>query len=627
MAGGPVDQVRAHLDIVDVISERVALKKAGKTFKGLCPFHTEKTPSFIVFPESQNWHCFGCGKGGDIFGFVMQSQNVGFSDALAMLAARAGVELRPRRQDVKTVEADARLLAVNEGALAYFRSMLSGTTGARARAYVEGRDISPESVEAFELGFAPDIGSGVAHRLLQEGHQRADILLAGIAGENESGGLYDRFRNRLIFPIRDAAGRLVGFGGRALAPDVQPKYLNTPQTPLFDKGGSLYLLDRAKSEIRRGGQAVIVEGYMDALMAHQHGFRNVVASLGTSITDRQVSLLKRYAAELLFALDPDVAGQEATARGLSVAMGALDREATPVISWKGFVDFAYKLKTTIKIISLPKGKDPDELFKSRPEEWLRLVREAVPVQDFFLARVKARHDLTTAAGKMAAVEEAMAVIAEIPEPVQQAHYVQRLASLVGIEEAFLLQQVRQRKRRAQAGAGAARARAVEPIADPEAYCLALLLKQPSLLSNEPTLREQDFQDPAHRELFRELAVRAWRGLDGAELLEELRRDLDEPLRESLESLMELQARQPVHFEHPLDKEYRSAVVALQLSCLASRRQQLEAMQSSTEGEPDPAESAGMAEMQKQIAEEAHRLKLLGGVLPLRAIHKEVRHGG
>ena len=627
MAGGPADQVRARLDIVDVISEKVPLKKAGKTLKGLCPFHTEKTPSFIVFPDSQRWHCFGCGAGGDVFGFVMQSQNLGFGEALTLLAARAGVELRKEHRDVKAEEAEDRLFAINEAAVTYFRSMLAGPAGTRARAYLDGREITAESVEAFELGYAPDGGASLAHHLIQQGFQRADVLLVGIAGESESGGLYDRFRNRLIFPIRDISGRLIGFGGRALSSESQPKYLNTAQTPLFDKGGSLYLLDRAKQEIRRSGQAVIVEGYVDALMAHQHGFRNVVASLGTALTDRQVSLIKRYATELIFALDPDVAGQEATARGLEVAMGALDREATPVPTWKGFIDFSYKLKTNIRILSLPKGNDPDDLIKRHPDEWRRLVQEAAPVQDFFLARVRSRHDLATAAGKMAAVEEAMAVIAEIPEPVQQAHYVQRLASMVGMEEAILLQQVRHRKRRAQAGLAPVARRPADPATDAETYCMALLLKQPALLNGEVKLKESDFQDAALREIFKSFVALAWRGYEASELVEVLRKDLDEPLRETLNGLIELRTQKPVHFEDPLDKAYRSAVVSLQLGSLALRRQQLESMQSDIEGEPAEGDIAHMVQMEKQIAEEAHRLKLLGGILPLRAIHKEVRHGG
>ena len=560
--------------------------------------------------------------------FVMQSQNLGFVEALQLLAARAGVELHQERREVRTDGTEDRLCAINEAAATYFQSMLVGPMGARARAYVEGRQISPESVKAFQLGYAPDGGAGLAHHLLQEGFQRADILQAGVAGENETGGLYDRFRGRLIFPIRDSNGRLVGFGGRALSSDAQPKYLNTSQTPLFDKGGNLYLLDRAKQEIRQTGQAVIVEGYVDALMAHQFGFKNVVASLGTALTDRQVSQLKRYASELLFALDPDTAGQEATARGLTVAMDALDRVSTPVPTWRGFVNYVYKLKTAIRIIALPKGNDPDDLIRHNPDEWRRLVKEAVLVQDFFLSRVKERHDLSTAAGKSAAVEEAMAVIAEIPEPVQQAHYVQRLANLVGIEEAFLLQQMRQRRRRAtQREVSGPAKRPTELVADVESYCVALILKEPSLVESDPRLTEHDFQDPAYQEIFRRLGECAGHGMTGQEALESLRSGLDGPLDESLERLVELQTKYSIHFEEPLGNAFKSAAVTLLLGNLELRRRQLEAMQTSNEDEPDSVEGVGLTVLEKRITEEIHRLRLLGGFVPLRAIHKEVRHGG
>ena len=631
MAGTEVDQIKARLDIVDVVSERVALKKAGKTLKGLCPFHVEKTPSFVVFPETGTWHCFGCGAGGDMFAFVMRSQNVEFGGALEILAARAGVELRPRTPEDQAPEGVKVLYAINEAAARYFGSMLVGPAGAHARAYLKGRGISGDSVEAFGIGFAPDSGAGLAHHLLQEGFERSQILQAGLAGESESGGLYDRFRARLIFPIRDAAGKPVGFGGRALSSEFGPKYLNTPQTPVFDKGGCLYAIDKARQEIRRSGQAVIVEGYMDAIMAHQHGFRNVVASLGTAVTERQVSQLKRLASELCFALDADAAGQEATARGLAVAMEALDRDAIPVPGWKGFVDYVYKLKTTIKIIGLPEGRDPDDVIRGNAADWQRLVREAVPVQDFFLDRVTRKHDLSSASGKAAAVEEAMGVIGQIPEPVQQAHYMQRLAALVGVDEAILLQQAGRGRRRTPARpASPAPVAQVQPVVDAESYCLALLLKAPHLLEGGPELSEEHFTDPAYREIFCRLVKyrSSERGdEDPSALVERLREGLAWPFRDSLERLLELEARYPVHFQEPLERSFRSAAVTLLLGSLAVRRQQLEAMQSQMEDEPDPVESARLLEMERQLAVEIHRLKLLGGILPLRAIHKEVRHGG
>ncbi len=631
MAGDVVDQIKARLDLVDVVSEKVLLKKAGKTLKGLCPFHVEKTPSFIVFPETGTWHCFGCGAGGDLFNFVMQSEKLGFAEALAMLAARSGVELPKGQRESHSDDSLGKLYAVNEAAANHFRAMLDSPAGTHARNYLQERAIFTESVEQFQLGFAVDAGAGLAHHLLQQGFGRSEILEAGLAGENESGGLYDRFRGRLIFPIRDAAGKLVGFGGRGLSKDARPKYLNSPQTPIFDKGGCLYAVDRARQEIRQTGQAVIVEGYVDALMAHQHGYRNVVAALGTAVTDRQLSLLKRWASELCFALDPDEAGQEATARGLTVAMGALERTATPIPTWKGLVDYVYKLKTAIKIIGLPSGRDPDEVIRQDPARWRQLVQEAVPVEEFFLERVRRRHDLSTASGKAAAVEEAMAVIGEIPEPVQQAHYVQRLSSMVGIEESILLQQVRQRRRHRPAEARtAARGGGGQTEADLEAYCLAVILKSPALLKREPRLKEEHFINPAYREIFRRISEHPQAGkeeLQATEMLEWLRAEPEGPLRETLEELLTMQSQHPVRFLDQLEEAYKSAAVSLVLSGLQLRKQQIEEAWASREADWDAAEIAALERAEYEIAVESHKLKLLGDTKPLRSIHKEVRHGG
>jgi len=490
--------------------------------------------------------------------------------------------------------------------------------------YLRGRKISAESIEAFELGFAADSGAALAHHLLQQGFGREDILRSGLAGESESGALYDRFRARVIFPIRNASGKLVGFGGRSLSQQVQPKYLNTPQTAIFDKGGCLYLIDKARQEIKRTGRAVIVEGYIDALMAHQHGFRNVVASLGTAVTERQISQLKRLASELCFALDPDTAGQEATARGLVVAMDALDHDTIPVPNWKGFVEYAYRLKTAIKIISLPEGHDPDELIRESGSEWERLVNEAVPVQDFFIERVRQKYDLSTASGKSAAVEEAMGVIAIIPEPVQQAHYVQRLATMVGVPEAILLQQVRRGRRRGDATIPSAPTTA-EPSLDVEAYCLALLLREPALIDHEPRLQAEDFSNPIYQEIFRKVVQ--CRTCDRDKFVEMVKGSLVEALQDGLDGLLLLQHRHPVLFQGQLESAYKSAAVNLLLRGLSLRKQELEALRFEGDAKADPEETIKVAKMEQQIAREIHRLKLLGCTLPLRAIHKEVQHGG
>ncbi|MGE5620407.1 MAG: DNA primase [Sphingomonadaceae bacterium] len=631
MAGGVVDQIRARVDVVDVISEKVTLKKAGKSLKGLCPFHVEKTPSFIVFPETGTWHCFGCGAGGDLFTFVMRSENVQFGEALALLAARAGVELQPGRRESRADEGLEKLYAINGAAAAYFASMLESPAGSRVRDYLQGRGFSPEGVRLFRIGFAPDAGAGLAHHLLQQGFGRSDLLLAGVVGENESGGLYDRFRNRLMFPIADASGKLVGFGGRALSPEGHPKYLNTPQTPLFDKGSCLYAIDLARREIRQTGQAVIVEGYADAVIAHQYGFRNVVAALGTSITDRQLALLKPWSSELCFALDPDEAGQEATVRGLTVAMESLERSATPVPGWKGLVDYVYKLKTAIKIITLPHGRDPDEVIREDPARWRRLVQEAVPVEDFFLERVRHRHDLSSAPGKAAAVEEAMSVIGRIPEPVQQAHYVQKLAAMVGIDEGILLQQVRPRpRRRPTERVAPVQCEGTGSEADVEGYCLALILSDPSSIELQPELGERHFADPGYREIFRRIREwwRAERGdLDADGLIRRLRGELEGPLRESLEQLLEMGSRLPTEEEDRRREDYKAAAITLMLTSLELRRKQIESVSASQEADTDPSEFAALEKAQYEIIAESHRLKLLGDFKPLRAIHKEVRHGG
>jgi len=641
MAGDVVEQIRARLEIADIVSEKVVLKRAGKTLKGLCPFHVEKTPSFIVFPETGTWHCFGCGAGGDLFTFVMRTENLSFPEALARLAARAGVELHKEGAGRRNDDRSNALYEVNEAAVAYFQAMLTGPAGANARGYLRDRGVSDSSMEEFQLGFAPEGGAGLAHHLLQLGFDRSQVLEAGLAVEGDSGGIYDRFRGRLIFPIRDAAGKTVGFGGRGLTKESQPKYLNTSQTPLFDKGGILYAIDRARQEIRRTGQAVIVEGYMDALMAHQHGFRNVVAALGTAVTERQLGLVKRWAAEVCFALDPDEAGQEATARGLAVAMDALERTATPVPDWRGLVRYVHRLKTAIKIIALPAGKDPDEVIREDPHLWPELVRTAIPVEEFLLERIRRKHDLSTAEGKASAVDEAMSIIREIAEPIRQAHYVQRVASMVGVEEAILLQQVRRGWRRGLPGAASSRRatqeddrvsdkRAQNSGADLESYCLALVLRRPDLLRTEPRLKAEYFIDPLHREIFQRVVQLCESGreeVSAARLRELLEDEVQGPLREELQQVTSMETEYPIRFQGPTEEAYRSAAVSLILDNLQLRKRQIEEAWKSREGDEDPEQVAALERAEYEIAMESHRLKLLGDTRPLRAIHKEVRHGG
>ena len=337
MAVGVAAEVKSKLTVVDVVGETVQLKKAGTTLKGLCPFHGEKTPSFIVTPGRETWHCFGCGEGGDIFSFVMRRDGIAFPEALRRLAQRAGVEI-----DERTSREDAhrkRLHDVLDTAFAFYHAvLLNSETGAPALAYLRGRGFADESIERAQLGFAPPDWDALVRTLERKRQIGApELIEAGLATPRKSGrGVYDRFRGRVLFPIRDATGNATGLGGRILpapppptiatpdpalapAPDSDgPKYLNSPATPLFDKSRTLYPLDRAKAAIRKSGIAVIVEGYTDALMAHQAGFDNVVASLGTALTPGQVALLTRYAAKkIVLAYDVDPAGERAGTLGVT----------------------------------------------------------------------------------------------------------------------------------------------------------------------------------------------------------------------------------------------------------------------------------------------------------------------
>ena len=318
MANDVVAEIRDRLEITDLIQQYVpSLKKTGNSFKGLCPFHNEKTPSFIVFPNTQSYHCFGCGKSGDVFSFFMEMEKVDFREALQELGRRAGVEVTTAApKPPEEVEHRNRLIEVNQLAAMWFNHiLLNASQGAAGREVIHDRQVSDDSVRTWNLGFAPDSWDALLNFLASRNIPNELAAKAGLASEREGGGSFDRFRNRLMFPIRDADGNTVGFGGRALG-DSQPKYLNTAQTEIFDKSHLLYGFDLAKDAIRENGQVVIVEGYMDAIAVHEAGYRNVVASMGTALTEDQVALLRRGNPEVILALDSDAAGQMATMRGL-----------------------------------------------------------------------------------------------------------------------------------------------------------------------------------------------------------------------------------------------------------------------------------------------------------------------
>src|SRR5947209_8479968 len=388
-----IETIKAKVDVVEEIGLVVALQKSGKSLKGLCPFHNERTPSFYVFGESQTWRCFGCNEGGDVFTFVQMQQSLEFREALLYLAEKAGVAVedysshnRSPEEERESQAAKERQRKLNEDALLWFHQMLlRSKDAAEARAYVQSRGISSESVVTFSLGYAPDRREGLSSYLLGQGYTESELVSGGLArmpdgGIGDSGGtgigsgIYDYFRHRLIFPIRDSRARVIGFGWRAFG-DAQPKYLNSPQTPLFEKNSDLYAMDMARDAIKQAKQEVIVEGYVDAVIAHQYGTKQTVACIGSAITEKHIEQLKKLTRQVTLALDPDAAGATATEHGIQEALKTFDRTIVPVPVGsaaaingrkrhepRGIIRLEEQVDAEINVLQLPAGQDPDEVI-------------------------------------------------------------------------------------------------------------------------------------------------------------------------------------------------------------------------------------------------------------------------
>ncbi|MDX2077388.1 MAG: DNA primase [bacterium] len=373
-----IDEIKNKLDIVTYIQQYASLKKAGRTYKACCPFHSEKTPSFVVNPDKQTWRCFGaCNEGGDIFSFAQKYHNWGFAEALEELGKMAGVEIRPHSPlDRQKEERKERLRGLMKAASDYFHAQLHNGSSASSevlRYAKEKRGFSDETITRYQIGYAPQGWQHLHDEFTKIGYSQDELLETGLIIKNEAGRVYDRFRHRLMIPIRDDKGHVIAFGARALNPDDQPKYLNSPQTPLFDKSHTLFGLDVAKATISKSEVAVIVEGYMDVIQAHQAGFLNVVAQMGTALTDHQVKLLTpRYAKKIILALDSDVAGQNATRKSIEVARDVLQ------------ADYGGRMSVEIAVLQIPDAKDPDDLIRETPDVWGELVANATSAVQFVI---------------------------------------------------------------------------------------------------------------------------------------------------------------------------------------------------------------------------------------------------
>lgn len=510
------DEIKARLDIVDFIGQKVPLKKSGRNYKALCPFHEEKTPSFVVFPDSQQWRCFGaCGEGGDIFSFVMKHEGWDFPGALRYLAEQAGVDLKPPTpEQVEQQEQHDRLRALLDEAAQFFhRQLLQAPNARHARDYVARRALAEDTVADFLVGYAPNSWDATMNTLLERGYSRDDLVEAGMVVVREDGGVYDRFRDRLVIPIRDPRGRVVGFGARALAADAVPKYLNSPQTPVFDKSRLLYGFSHARRSIREGETAVIVEGYMDVMQAHQAGFANVVAEMGTALTEQQLRLLAHYAGRLILALDPDTAGQMATERGREVIervskaaaaeaaedgvwdLDTAEREyrakVTTEFDARGMLRYESRLGFDIRVTILPEGQDPDDLIREDPAAWAQLVEGAQPIVDYVIDRTVEGQNLDDAKVKSWVAAQVTPLIDDVADPIERSHYRQRIARLLRVPESALFSQPAPPPRRAHppepppGGPPPAWGPEPPPVEAPthlrEAFCLAGLIRYPRLL--------------------------------------------------------------------------------------------------------------------------------------------------
>jgi DNA primase len=415
-----IEEIKQRINIVEVVQEYMPLKKAGASWKGLCPFHSEKTPSFIVTEDRMRYHCFGCGEGGDVFTFLQKLEGYEFPEALKLLADRAGVQL-PKR-DPRISHERNLLSEINELASRFYQKVLTDSPQAEtSRQYLDKRGLKSETIRAFGIGFAPDGWETLANFLSRRGYKDDDIISAGLALRSTNNrGIYDRFRKRIMFTIANAHGQPIGFTGRLLPedekrPDAGGKYVNTPETPLYHKGNVLYGLGLAKQEIKRLDLAVLVEGNMDVISSHQAGVQNVIAASGTALTDDQLQLLSRYTRRLAVAFDADAAGVAAAMKGIIPALR------------NGFI---------VKVIVIPEGagKDPDDCVRKDPELWKKAIADSTDFMDFMLKIARSRFDLHSAEGKKACVDQVAPIIAEVADTVIRAHYMKELAEAVSLPE-------------------------------------------------------------------------------------------------------------------------------------------------------------------------------------------------
>ena len=523
------DEIKDRIDIVDLVSESVELRRTGRNFTGFCPFHHNvNTPSFVVFPDTQTWKCFGeCDEGGDLFNFVMKREGWEFAEALRSMAERAGVVLQPLTPEAREEQEEGeRLRSLLEEAVIYYHHHLKNTeAGKAAIAYLDQRGLTQETIEAFGLGYAPQGWELGVNHFRNKGYSNTEIRDAGLVTEKEGGGVYDRFRHRLMIPIRDRSGKMTGFGARVLNPDDVPKYLNSPQTGLFDKSRLLFGLDVARKEIREKDQAVIVEGYMGVIGPFQHGYRNIVAQMGTALTEYQLRILKKYTDKFILALDSDAAGQKATLRGLQLAREALDRSAEIAFDARGLLRQEGRLKADIRVLTLPPGMDPDDVTHQDPELLGELIEKAKPVVAHVMDTLAHDQDLEDPKTKSDVASQVLPLIDDLPDAIERDAYFQRLSRMLEINESTLMsfrparqkptRPTRLQKELPETPAQGAKTAIQREGGAYEKHCVGILLREPELiykvdraLSQDGLARfdEKDFQNADYKILIKTIRM-------------------------------------------------------------------------------------------------------------------------
>jgi DNA primase len=640
---GPVDEIKARINAVELIGETVKLRRSGRTFTGLCPFHvhTKNTPSFVVWPESGTWRCFGqCNEGGDIFKFVMKKESWGFREALEYLAGRAGVELKQRtQQDVEREEEYKRLRDLLALAVTYYQNLLVNAPQAQvAREHLQKRGLKRTTIETFELGYALPAWEAAQKFFAERGFTQKEMLDAGLiiqkdpsTSSGQVGSTRDRFRNRIMIPIRDGQGKMVGFGARALDPNDQPKFLNSPQTQLFNKGETVYALDRARKAISASGVAVLVEGYMDVMAAHQAGFANVVSAMGTALTETQLRLIKKFAKRIVLALDADAAGDKATLRGLSVARETLDRDYTPSFDARGLIRAEGKLQADIRVFTLPDGLDPDEVVNGDPEAWRQGVANATPIVDYVIRALTADHNLDDPKIKSDLADEILPIINDVADPVERDAYRQKLARLLKVDERALAHKaVAQSKKQPQQRrptpgpisppqGGTSPPPDVEWEAEPappaeeipfaesavdrlESYCLGALVRHPDLVAKAdrqlralslPPLAADDFSHTDYQIIF--AALKSALDQDQIEPNLHVNMHLDESLASRLQML--ITEAEPIMLEDQQRvDDVLFAAIRLRDRSVDHALNEVRFLQQEAQGEPELAEVYGRQAM-------------------------------